>query len=152
MTLCIRAAVLFAICSVFLVAAAGTGLADGKPGKLSGTIEFHELQVAYIGSGTMGHGTLTFQGKTYPIEVGGLGIGGIGVSKIEAHGKVYDLEELDKFEGLYGQARYGLTVGDKSTGQMWLENQNGVYIHLDTKREGLMLSTGADGLSIHFAK
>ena len=137
---------------IAVLVSAGNGFATEKPEKISGTIEFHELQVAYIGSGTMGHGTLTFQGKTYPIEVGGLGIGGIGVSSIQAHGKVYDLNNIDDFEGLYGQARYGLTIGDKSTGEMWLENQNGVYIHLDTKRQGLMLSTGADGLSIHFAK
>ncbi len=100
----------------------------------------------------MGHGTLTFQGKSYPIEVGGLGIGGIGASSIQAHGKVYDLKNINDFEGVYGQARYGFALGDKSSGQMWLENPNGVMIHLDTKREGLMLSMGADGLSIQFEK
>jgi hypothetical protein len=31
---------------------------------------------------------------------------------------------------------------------MWLENPNGVYIHLRTQRKGLALSVGADGMVI----
>ena len=135
---------------IVVLTPAGGASAENKPQKITGTIEFHELQVAYIGSGTMGHGTLNFEGKSYPIKVSGLGIGGIGVSTIQAHGDVYDLKNIDDFAGVYGQARYGLVVGDMSTGQMWLENQNGVSIHLDAKREGLMLSMGADGLTIGF--
>jgi hypothetical protein len=131
-----------------LTSAGGAGAQDKKPQKITATIEFHELQVAYIGSGTMGHGTLTFQGESYPIKVAGLGIGGIGLSTIQAHGDVYDLENIEDFPGLYGQARYGFALGDQSGGQMWLANPNGITIHLDTKREGLMLSLGADGLNI----
>jgi hypothetical protein len=127
---------------------AGSAGAQDKPQKITGTIEFHELQVAYIGSGTMGHGTLHFQGKSYPIKVAGLGIGGIGLSTIQAHGDVYDLENIEDFPGLYGQARYGIAVGDMSSGEMWLANPNGITIHLDTKRAGLMLSLGGDGLDI----
>ncbi len=132
---------------VVLTVAVGASAQD-KPQKITATIEFSELQVAYIGSGTMGHGTLNFQGKSYPIKVAGLGIGGIGVSTIQAHGDVYDLEDIEDFPGLYGQARYGFAVGDQSGGQMWLANPNGITIHLDTKREGLMLSLGGDGLEI----
>lgn len=127
---------------------AGNTVAQDKPQKITGTIEFHELQVAYIGSGTMGHGTLYFQGESYPIKVAGLGIGGIGFSEIQAHGDVYGLENIDAFEGLYGQAQTGYALGDQSSGQMWLQNPDGVIIHLDTKREGLMLSLGAEGLNI----
>jgi hypothetical protein len=127
---------------------AGSAGAQDNPQKITGTIEFHELQVAYIGSGTMGHGTLYFQGQSYPIKVAGLGIGGIGLSTIQAHGDVYDLENIEDFPGLYGQARYGIAVGDMSSGEMWLANPNGITIHLDTKREGLMLSLGGDGLDI----
>ena len=129
---------------------AGSAGAQDKPQKITGTIEFHELQVAYIGSGTMGHGTLFFQGQSYPIKVGGLGIGGIGLSDIQAHGDVYGLENIEDFEGLYGEAQTGYALGDQSSGEMWLENPNGVIIHLDTKREGLMLSLGAEGLNIQF--
>ncbi len=127
---------------------AGSVDAQDKPQKITGTIEFHELQVAYIGSGTMGHGTLFFQGNSYPIKVAGLGIGGIGLSEIQAHGDVYGLENIEDFEGLYGEAQTGYALGDQSSGEMWLQNPNGVIIHLDTKRDGLMLSFGAEGLNI----
>ncbi len=131
-----------------VLASAGSVSAQDKPQKITATIDFHELQVAYIGSGTMGHGTLNFQGQSYPIKVAGLGIGGIGLSEIQAHGDVYDLENIEDFAGLYGQVQTGYALGDQSGGQMWLENPNGVTIHLDTKREGLMLSMGANGLDI----
>ena len=53
-----------------------------------GTIEMHEVQAAYIGSGSGGNGVLFFRGREYPFDVGGLGVGGIGVSTIEATGAV----------------------------------------------------------------
>jgi len=131
-----------------MLTSAGSAIAQDKPQKITGTIEFHELQVAYIGSGTMGHGTLLFQGQSYPIKVAGLGIGGIGLSEIQAHGDVYGLENIEDFPGPYGEAQTGYALGNQSSGQMWLENPNGVTIHLDTQREGLMLSLGAAGLNI----
>lgn len=146
MTFIVRVIGIVAVMAV--LATAGSGLAQDKPQKITGTIDFHELQVAYIGSGTMGHGTLNFQGESYPIKVAGLGIGGIGLSEIQAHGDVYGLENIEDFPGLYGEAQTGFAIGDESSGKMWLENPNGVIIHLDTQREGLMLSLGAQGLNI----
>ncbi len=146
MTSIVRMIGMLAVMAVLMTA--GNLAAQDKPQKITATIDFHELQVAYIGSGTMGHGTLNFKGQSFPIKVDGLGIGGIGLSTIQAHGDVYDLENIEDFAGLYGQARYGFAVGDQSAGQMWLANPNGITIHLDTKREGLMLSMGADGLTI----
>ena len=75
-------------------------------------------------------------------------LGGIGISKMKATGKVYDLKSIDDFPGVYGRARTGAVAGDKSTGTLWLENPAGVYLRLDTEREGLALSLGADGMLI----
>lgn len=33
-------------------------------------------------------------------------------------------------------------------GQMWLQNSNGVYLRLKTRRQGLALSRGADGMVV----
>lgn len=115
----------------------------------SGTVAIEQYQIAFIGSGNLGGGTLTYQGKSYPFTVGGLGIGGFGASKINATGTVYNLDDLADFEGAYGQARTGLTVGEGS-GTFWLQNTKGVYMKLDAKREGLALSLGADGVIIDF--
>jgi hypothetical protein len=122
--------------------------AFGQNAKPSGTVTIHQVQVAFIGSGTGGGGTLRFKGRNYPFTLGGLGIGGIGVSRLDASGTVYNLNQLEDFNGVYGQARTGWAAGESGKGQMWLENPNGVYLRLSAQRKGLALSLGADGMVI----
>lgn len=116
----------------------------------SGTVKIEQVQIAFIGSGNLGGGHLTVNGRSYEFTIGGLGIGGFGVSKMTAVGEVYNLNDVADFAGAYLQARYGLAVGSTGTGELWLENTNGVVLHLDTKREGLALSLGADAVVIDF--
>jgi hypothetical protein len=113
-----------------------------------GTVEMQQVQAAYIGSGSTGTGTLFFLGQAYPFNVSGLGIGGIGVSQIQAQGYVYHLRNVLQFPGTYGQARYGFAVGQTSGGDLLLQNPFGVIMRLRAKREGLMLSLGADAMVI----
>lgn len=119
---------------------------NGKP--LSGYVEMKEVQLAYIGSAGGGEGVLHFHGRNYPFTVGGLGVGGIGISSIDARGEVYNLADVAQFAGAYAQGRYGAAVGTASTGDLWLQNSNGVIMHLKAKREGLMLSLGGDAVVI----
>ena len=114
----------------------------------SGTVEMKQVQAAFIGSGGGGTGTLFFQGRSYPFTVGGLGVGGIGVSEIQAEGEVYKLASVSEFPGAYAQARYGFAIGTTSGGDLWLQNEKGVIMHLHAKREGLMLSLGGDAVII----
>jgi hypothetical protein len=113
-----------------------------------GAVEMQEVQAAYIGSGSAGTGVLSFRGRPYPFEVGGVGVGGLGLSTINATGEVYNLRELGQFPGTYGQARYGFAIGTASGGDLWLQNELGVIMHLKAKREGLMLSLGGDAVVI----
>lgn len=119
---------------------------EGKP--LSGRVEMSEVQIAYLGSAGGGKGTLHFRGRSYPFTVGGLGVGGIGISTIDAAGEVYNLSAVAQFPGAYVEGRYGAAIGDYSTGELWLQNPNGVILHLKAKRTGLMLSLGADAVAI----
>ena len=112
------------------------------------TVEFHEVQAAYIGSGGGGSGTLHFRGRSHPFSVAAAGVGGIGASRLDAEGVVYNLRELSQFAGAYGQARTGFALGQTSMGQIWLQNEAGVIMHLRARRQGLMLSTGADAVVI----
>jgi len=113
-----------------------------------GTIDMQEVQVAYLASGGGGHGTLFYQGSAYPFTIGGLGVGGIGASTISAAGEVYKLNSLVQFPGAYAQGRYGFALGNRSGGDLWLQNEAGVILHLKAKREGLMLSLGGDAIVI----
>lgn len=85
-----------------------------------------QVQVAYIGSG----------------------IGGTGASTLEAAGEVYKLPNLATFPGSYVRGRYGFALGNFSKGDLWLQNEAGVIMHLHARREGLMLSLGGDAVVI----
>ena len=113
-----------------------------------GIVTMQQVQAAYIGSGSTGTGTLSFQGQTYPFSVSGLGVGGIGISQIEAQGYVYRLRAATQFPGAYGQARYGFAAGQESGGDLLLQNPSGVIMRLRARRQGLMLSLGADAMLI----
>jgi len=39
-------------------------------------------------------------------------------------------------------------LGEKSGGDLWLQNEAGVIMHLKAQREGLMLSLGGDAVVI----
>jgi hypothetical protein len=114
----------------------------------AGTVDISQVQIAFIGSANLGGGTLHFNGNSYDFSIGGLGVGGIGASSIEATGEVYNMTDPSQFAGAYGQARYGAVIGDTSTGELWLQNSSGVYMHLKAERAGLMLSLGGDVIVI----
>jgi hypothetical protein len=130
------------------VLTAGTFAQSARPTHPTGSVNIHQVQVAFIGSGAVGGGTLYFHGRSYPFKLGGLGIGGIGISTLDATGSVYNLKRLQDFNGVYGQARTGWVVGEHGGGQMWLQNSKGVYLHLRARRQGLSLSLGADGMVV----
>jgi hypothetical protein len=113
-----------------------------------GTVEMNQVQAAFIASGGGGSGTLFYKGNEYPFTVGGLGVGGIGASTIDASGEVYKLNSVSQFPGAYAQGRYGFALGSQSGGDLWLQNESGVIMHLKAKREGLMLSLGGDAVVI----
>lgn len=133
--------------AAILVGSFAVGTAQEAPAP-SGTITIDSTQIAFLVSGNFGGGKLHFQGRTYPFSVGGLGVGGIGVSSIEASGEVYHLDSIDEFPGVYGSARVGWTFGDSGQGNLWLENPNGVVLHLKARTQGLALSAGVDGVAI----
>jgi hypothetical protein len=134
--------------TLLCVLSAGALAQSAPPSRASGSVSIHQVQVAFIGSGAVGGGTLYFRGRSYPFKLGGLGIGGIGISTLDAAGGVYNLRRLGRLQRRYGQARTGWAVGEQGKGQMWLQNSNGVYLHLMARRRGLSLSLGADGMVV----
>ena len=131
----------------------GQGLAHAQArptGAPSATLRIKQLQVAFIGSGAIGGGTLRFRGSSYDLTVGGLGIGGIGASRLTATGSVYGLRRVEDIAGAYVQIREGWAVGAQGRGTLWLRNAKGVMMRLATQRRGLQLSLGADGVLIGF--
>jgi hypothetical protein len=63
---------------------------------------------------------------------------------------VYGLQRREDFAGAYVQIRKGWALGERGKGTLWLRNRNGVTMKLNTRRKGLQLSLGADGVVIAF--
>ena len=143
----IRFPALLAACQLVGAAALAQERPTGPP---VGSVSIQQVQVAFIASGALGGGTLKFGGRSYPISVGGLGIGGFGASRLTASGAVYGLQRRADFEGAYVQLRTGWALGDQGRGRFWLRNEKGVVMRLTSRREGLQLSLGADGVLIRF--
>ena len=140
-----------ALAALFLSILVGIPLAPpamAQELKQSGTISIRQVQIAWIGSGNLGGGSLQYGGQSYRFTIGGLGIGGFGISEITATGEVYNLKDLAYFPGAYLQARAGFAIGTVSAGELWLQNSNGVVLHLKAQRVGLALSLGGDAIYI----
>ena len=94
-----------------------------------------------------GGGVLTYQGKDYPFDVSGLSAGNIGASSVTLAGDVYNLKNLDDFNGNYTSAGAGATVAGGG-GAMSMKNQNGVVMNVAGTTKGLSLKLGVDGMKI----
>ena len=134
-----------------LLMLASPALAQSPPlGPSTGTVRIEQVSAGFIASGEAGGGTLRFQGRSNPISVGGLGIGSIGASRTVATGTVYGLRKVSDFAGAYVQLKEGWAVGRQGGGNVYLRNDKGVTLRLATRRQGLQLSLGADGVLIGF--
>jgi hypothetical protein len=134
-----------------LLLLSSAAMAQPRPtGPQTGTLRFEQVSVAFIASGELGGGTLTWRGRSYPITIGGLGIGGIGASRVVASGRVYGLTNRVDLAGAYVQLKEGWAVGRAGQGRLWLKNDKGVTISLDTQRQGLQATIGADGVVIAY--
>jgi hypothetical protein len=77
-------------------------LAQSPRPRPSATVSIHQIQVAFIGSGMLGGGTLSYRGAPYRFRLGGLGIG------IAPRRYWNNLRRLTDFEGVYEFAVGGL--------------------------------------------
>jgi hypothetical protein len=126
------------------------GQAKGKKTP-DATLKLSEGSVAAGIGFSWGGGTLTYKGKSYPVEVKGLSVGDVGVSKIEASGKVYHLKSIDDFDGNYTAVGAGATVaGGGSVSAM--RNQNGVSIELVATTRGVKIALGGAGVDLKIKK
>jgi len=127
------------------------GLAAAQAQKPDATIELSEGSVA-IGIGfSWGKGTLTYQGKKYPVKVEGLSVGEVGVTRATAAGDVKNLKKLADFDGNYVAAGAGGTVGGGASISA-MKNQNGVVIELKSTTQGASLKLAASGIKLSVVK
>src|SRR3984885_521582 len=105
----------------------------------SGSVTMTQVFVSASG---VGSGALNFRGRTYPFTLVGSLIGLGAISTLQASGEVYKLRDVSQFSGAWIQGTGSLAITTKANGELWLENRNGVVMHLIAAQAGLTFSTG----------
>ena len=107
--------------------------------KASGSVTMTQAFVSGFGAGS---GVLTFGGRSYPFTLTGSLIGLGAISTLQASGEVYKLRDVSQFSGAWIQGTGSLAITTKANGELWLENRNGVVMHLTAAQAGLTFSAG----------
>jgi hypothetical protein len=97
-----------------------------------------------------GSGTLTYQGKDYPVKVKGLSIGKVGMTSSSAYGEVFNLKHLQDFNGHYdvgGAGTRGVTLGAGKAGTL-MSNQAGVIIRISATQSGVAVNATGGGVDM----
>ena len=107
---------------------------------------------AFLAGTGVGSGTLAFRGRGYPFTLIGSLIGPGAISTMQASGAVYKLTDVSQFSGPWIQGTGRLAVSTKGTGEIWLENRNGVIMRLSAAQAGLTFSSGRYELYIQLTQ
>ncbi len=114
----------------------------------SAQISISIKKAGFVVGVSTGSGTLRYQGRRYPLSIGGIRLGlTIGASAATMHGQVYNLRRLRDIQGTYGavEASAAAGIGPQN---MVLENQRGVRLVLRGRQTGLEASLSSGGIKI----
>lgn len=112
----------------------------------SGRVDIRIVKAGFVIGGSAGSGTLTFQGRRYPLSIGGLSYGfTFGASETRFHGTVTNIRRASDVAGVYGQAGAGAAAIRGAQGVV-LTNQKGAVLTLSGAQTGLIVSADLSGL------
>jgi len=109
------------------------------------TVMIDDTFVAYIGGTTLGSGTMTYKSHVYHLKLSGLDIDNPFKLNIKASGGAYLLNDPWDFVGTYVTAAKGKNA-------LWLKNEKGVYLHLDSNMGDLARAIGGNAIEIKMYK
>ncbi len=133
-----------AVIATILTSTSGVFAEDKKP---DATLELTQTSVALVFGYTWGGGTLTFQDKSYKVEIDGLSFMALGYAQAKASAEVFNLKTIDAFNGTYMAASVEGTAWE-GAGATTMRNQNGVVIQLFTTTQGLNLKLAPEGVRL----
>jgi lipid-binding SYLF domain-containing protein len=142
---------LFGMALTFVLAVGGV-LVSSVASAADGAIELEIYKAGLVVGASGGSGVLKFQGKDYPVRIGGVSLGAtIGASKAELIGEVNNLKDPADIEGIYTSTQAGLAVaGGNKVAQ--LKNSKGVELKVKGKQIGLELSLDLSGMQLSLKK
>ena len=114
----------------------------------TGTVYVEIAKAGFIVGVGGGRGTLVFQGRRYPLSVGGLSFGAtIGASKADLVGRAYNLRRASDIAGTYTAVGIGAAAGGGAS-TIRLQNARGVVLDLQGRTVGLELNANVSGVEI----
>jgi hypothetical protein len=114
----------------------------------SGIVRISFIKAGWVIGGSVGQGTLTFRGRTYPLSVGGMSYGlTFGGSQTYLHGRVTNIYRPSDIEGVYGAAGAGATI-IRGPQAIILSNPKGAVLQLSGQQTGLMLNLDLSGMAL----
>jgi hypothetical protein len=115
----------------------------------AGSIRFNVVKAGFVVGGSGGSGTLTFQGKRYPVSIGGLSYGfTFGASQTAFRGTVSNIRRPSDVEGVYAAAGAGAALGPAGAQTIVLTNQNGAVLTLTGHQVGAIVSADLNGMAV----
>ena len=114
----------------------------------SGSVSLTIYKGGWFIGGSGGSGTLTFQGRRYPLSIGGLSAGLVfGASKANLYGRVSNIRRPSDVAGVYGAAGAGGAIGPGAQAIV-LRNQKGAVLELQGRQVGLIANLDLSGLAL----
>lgn len=114
----------------------------------SGSVRISVLKGGWVIGASGGSGTLTFQGRRYPLSIGGLSYGFVfGASQTYLTGRVSNIRNASDIAGVYGAAGAGAVAGGGVRGIV-MRNEKGAILELSGQQRGLMVNADLSGMAI----
>ena len=134
--------IIAALTAVLAVGVSSAARAD------SGTVRISFIKAGWVIGGSLGSGTLTFRGRTYPLSIGGLSYGlTFGGSQTNLYGRASNIFRPSDIEGVYGAAGAGATL-IRGPQAIILTNQKGAVLGLSGRQTGLMVNLDLSGMAL----
>jgi hypothetical protein len=116
----------------------------------SGQVRLEFVKAGWFVGGSLGSGTLNYQGRTYPLNIGGLSAGfTFGASKTTLVGTAHNLRRASDITGTYAAVGAGATVAGGGR-VIELRNARGVVLRLQGASVGLSFDLDLSGMEITF--
>jgi lipid-binding SYLF domain-containing protein len=125
----------------------GVGLATAAYADV-GSMRFNVVKAGFVIGGSAGSGAMNFQGRLYPLVIGGVSYGfTFGASATDFVGTVSNIRAPYDVNGIYVAGGVGAAVGPGG-GVIVLVNQNGAVLTLSGSQAGLIVAADLNGLVI----
>ncbi len=130
-----------------IAAAAGFVLVAAPSDAATGAVRLVVTKGGFIIGVGGGRGTLVFQGRAYPLSVGGVSLGTIGLATANLTGRAYNMRSPSDIAGTYTavSASAAFVAGAKVAD---LRNEKGVLLRLSGPQVGPEASANLSGITL----